>query len=144
MLETHSRGHVFVSKKRGTEADEFEGDDVFVAKKSMLPSLATENDPATTLASARHEFGEHGGVNMSIEASTTFTVMEPKTMCHMFAGELSPNHDFFIYIRHFNPTVLNIGRLMASLEGTEASYCTASSNQLIFRPMWGKNTTVNK
>ncbi|KAK8644377.1 hypothetical protein V6N13_123686 [Hibiscus sabdariffa] len=61
MLETHSRGHVFVSKKRGTEADEFEGDDVFVAKKSMLPSLATENDPATTLASARHEFGEHRG-----------------------------------------------------------------------------------
>ncbi|KAL4387669.1 hypothetical protein GQ457_09G016290 [Hibiscus cannabinus] len=98
MPETQSHDHVFVGKKRGTGADDFEGDDVFVAKKSMLPSMAIENDPAAALASARHEFGEHGGVNMSIEASTTFTVMEPKTMCRMFSA----------------------------LEGTEAAYCTAS------------------
>ncbi|KAL4369038.1 hypothetical protein GQ457_05G026770 [Hibiscus cannabinus] len=127
MSETQSRGHVFVGKKRGTGADDFDGDTVFVAKKSMLNSMATENDPATALASARHEFGEHGGVNMSIEASATFTVMEPKTMCRMFAGELGPDRDFFIYRRHFNPTVLNIGRLMAALKGTEAAYCTASA-----------------
>ena len=31
-------------------------------------------------AAARHEFGEHGGVNMSVEASTTFTVMDPETI----------------------------------------------------------------
>ena len=30
-------------------------------------------DPIEALANIRHEFGEHGGVNMSIEASTTFT-----------------------------------------------------------------------
>ncbi|KAK8682292.1 hypothetical protein V6N13_054684 [Hibiscus sabdariffa] len=131
MPETQSRGHVFVGKKRGTGADDFEGDDVFVAKKSMFPSMATENDHVAALASARHEFDEHGGVNMSIEASATFTVMEPKTMRRMFAGELNPDHDFFIYSRHFNPTVLNIGRLMAALEGTEAAYCTASGMSAI-------------
>jgi methionine-gamma-lyase len=67
-------------------------------------------DPAQGLANARHEFGEHGGVNMSIEASTTFTVMEPETMRRMFSGELGPERDFFIYSRHFNPTVLNLGK----------------------------------
>ena len=34
----------------------------------------TPTDPVERLAALRHEFGEHGGVNMSIEASTTFTV----------------------------------------------------------------------
>ncbi|TYJ19575.1 hypothetical protein E1A91_A09G200700v1 [Gossypium mustelinum] len=63
---------------------------------------------------------------MSIEASATFTVMEPETMRRMFTGELGPDRDFFIYSRHFNPTVLNLGRQMAALEGTEAAYCTAS------------------
>ncbi|XP_039046641.1 methionine gamma-lyase-like [Hibiscus syriacus] len=131
MAGTQSRGHVFAGKKRGTAADDFDGDDVFVTKKSMLPTMATETDPAAALASARHEFGEHGGVNMSIEASATFTVMEPETMRRMFAGELGPDRDFFIYSRHFNPTVLNLGRLMAALEGTEAAYCTASGMSAI-------------
>ncbi|CAI0408880.1 unnamed protein product [Linum tenue] len=54
----------------------------------MLPPGGVWEDPAAALASARHEFGEHGGVNMSIEASATFTVMEPETMRRMFAGEL--------------------------------------------------------
>jgi len=88
-------------------------------------------DPAQGLANARHEFGEHGGVNMSIEASATFTVMEPETMTRMFNGELGPERDFFIYSRHFNPTVLNLGRQMAALEGTEAAYCTASGMSAI-------------
>jgi len=88
-------------------------------------------DPAQGLANARHEFGEHGGVNMSIEASATFTVMEPETMKRMFSGELGPERDFFIYSRHFNPTVLNLGRQMAALEGTEAAYCTSSGMSAI-------------
>jgi len=88
-------------------------------------------DPAQGLANARHEFGEHGGVNMSIEASATFTVMEPDTMRKMFSGELGPERDFFIYSRHFNPTVLNLGRQMAALEGTEAAYCTSSGMSAI-------------
>ncbi|XP_047092978.1 methionine gamma-lyase-like [Lolium rigidum] len=86
-----------------------------------------ESDPAAALAAVRHEFGEHGGVNMSIEASITFTVMEPDTMRRLFAGELGPERDdLYIYSRHFNPTVLALGRQIAVLEGTEAAYCTAS------------------
>ncbi|PKI64354.1 hypothetical protein CRG98_015214 [Punica granatum] len=103
-----------------------------VSKKPMLsvPGAAWD-DPAAALASARHEFGEHGGVNMSIEVSTTFTVMEPEIMRRMFAGELGPARNFFIYSRHFNPTVLNLSRQMAALEGTEAGYCTASGMSAI-------------
>ncbi|XP_061368417.1 methionine gamma-lyase-like [Gastrolobium bilobum] len=100
------------------------------AAKKLTPWSA-DMDPAAALASARHEFGEHGGVNMSIEASATFTVMEPETLRRMFAGELGPERDFFIYSRHFNPTVLNLSRQMAALEGTEAAYCTASGMSAI-------------
>ncbi|KAG6407746.1 hypothetical protein SASPL_130743 [Salvia splendens] len=108
------------SKKRPVSSS---SSDPFPAAKKHHPHA---EDPVAALANARHEFGEHGGVNMSIEASATFTVMEPETMRRMFAGELGPDRDFFIYSRHFNPTVLGLGRLMAAMEGTEAAYCTAS------------------
>ncbi|KAJ3682152.1 hypothetical protein LUZ60_014725 [Juncus effusus] len=96
-----------------------------------LSKRLREDDPAAALASARHEFGEHGGVNMSIEASATFTVMEAETLKRLFAGELGPDRDYFVYSRHFNPTVLNLGRQMAAMEGTEAAYCTASGMSAI-------------
>ncbi|KAM3379905.1 methionine gamma-lyase-like [Capsicum galapagoense] len=89
------------------------------------------DDPTAALANVRHEFGEHGGVNMSIEASITFTVMESENLPRMFTGELGPDSNFFIYGRHFNPTVLNLSRLMAALEGTEAAYCTSSGMSAI-------------
>ncbi|XP_022970043.1 methionine gamma-lyase-like [Cucurbita maxima] len=85
-----------------------------------------EEDPAASLAAVRPEFGEHGGVNLSIENSISFTVMEAETMRKMFEGELGPEQDCFIYSRHFNPTVMALGRQMAALEGTEAAYCTSS------------------
>ncbi|RDX91559.1 Methionine gamma-lyase, partial [Mucuna pruriens] len=116
--------YVLATQKR-IRSDDMDGSD---AKKLTLHG---DVDPAAALASARHEFGEHGGVNMSIEASATFTVMEPETMRRMFTGELGPDRDFFIYSRHFNPTVLNLSRLMAALEGTEAAYCTASGMSAI-------------
>ncbi|XP_055819562.1 methionine gamma-lyase-like [Solanum dulcamara] len=100
------------------------------AQKPMKHHLILE-DPAAALANVRHEFGEHGGVNMSIESSITFTVIEPENLSRMFAGEVGPDHDFFIYSRHFNPTVLNLSRLMAALEGTEAAYCTSSGMSAI-------------
>ena len=34
-------------------------------------------DPQQAIADAWHEIGEHGGVNISIGARTTFTVMTP-------------------------------------------------------------------
>ena len=84
-------------------------------------------NPIEVLADLRHEFGEHGGVNMSIEASSTFTVIDPSTMPDIFAGRKGPETGgCFLYGRHFNPTVYNLGRQLAALEGTESAYCTAS------------------
>ncbi len=86
-------------------------------------------DPIASLANLRHEFGEHGGVNMSIEVSTTFTVMEPHTMPEIFAGRRGPDEEqggCYLYGRHFNPTVYVLGRELAAIEGTEAAYCTSS------------------
>ncbi len=85
------------------------------------------SNPVEDLARLRHEFGEHGGVNMSIEASSTFTVVDPATMPDIFAGRKGPDSGgCYLYGRHFNPTVYNLGRQLAALEGTEAAYCSAS------------------
>jgi len=85
------------------------------------------NDPVERLAALRHEFGEHGGVNMSIEASTTFTVMEAGTMPEIFQGQLGPDEGgCYLYGRHFNPTVYVLGRQLAAMEGAQAGYCTGS------------------
>ncbi|XP_019447473.1 PREDICTED: methionine gamma-lyase-like [Lupinus angustifolius] len=127
MADTTNQGMTYLpNKKRSVLEDlDLDGKD---AKKLVLSSSLSGSlvDPAASLANARHEFGEHGGVNMSIEASATFTVLEPDTTRRMFSGELGPDQDYFIYSRHFNPTVMNLSRKLAALEGTEAAYCTAS------------------
>ncbi len=87
--------------------------------------MSTQN-PIERLAKTRHEFGEHGGVNMSIEASTTFTVMQPGTMPELFEGRKSAPEGCYLYGRHFNPTVYHLGQQLAAIEGTEAAYCAAS------------------
>lgn len=84
-------------------------------------------DPQRSLAEMRHEFGEHGGVNMSIETSTTFTVRQAATMPQIFEGRRGPEHGgCYLYGRHFNPTVYVLGKQLAALEGTESAYCTSS------------------
>jgi len=84
-------------------------------------------DPVQSFAGLRHEFGEHGGVNMSVEASTTFTVINPTTMPEIFQGHLGPDTGgCYLYGRHFNPTVYVLGRQIAAYEGAEAGYCTSS------------------
>ena len=83
-------------------------------------------NPVERLADTRHEFGEHGGVNMSIEASTTFTVMKPGTMPELFEGRKAAPEGCYLYGRHFNPTVYELGQQLAAIEGTEAAYCSAS------------------
>ena len=89
-------------------------------------------NPVETLANTRHEFGEHGGVNMSVEASTTFTVMHSNTMPEIFGGKKGPDQGgCYLYGRHFNPTVYNLGKQLAALEGTEAAYCSASGMSAI-------------
>jgi len=90
-------------------------------------SSSSRFDPLEALAATRHEFGEHGGVNMSVETSTTFTVMHGETMPEIFRGVLGPDHGgCYLYGRHFNPTVSVLGRQLAAIEGTESGYCTAS------------------
>lgn len=90
-------------------------------------------DPLRAMAQARHEFGEHGGVNLSIEASTTFTVMAATMMPRLFHGEggpfsnaAGPTGGCYLYGRHFNPTVFTFGRMLAAMESTEAGYATSS------------------
>ncbi|MFQ5529090.1 MAG: aminotransferase class I/II-fold pyridoxal phosphate-dependent enzyme [Gemmatimonadota bacterium] len=84
-------------------------------------------DPIESLADMRHEFGEHGGVNMSIETSTTFTVMQADTLPEIFGGAKGPEEGgCFLYGRHFNPTVYVLGKQIAALEGAGGGYCTAS------------------
>ena len=87
----------------------------------------SRRNPVESMSAIHHEFGEHGGVNMSVEASTTFTVMDPGTMPEIFAGTKGPEQGgCYLYGRHFNPTVFNLARQLAAMEGTQAAYCTAS------------------
>ena len=89
-------------------------------------------NPIESLADLRHEFGEHGGVNMSIEASTTFTVLEAELLPKLFQGKVGPEAGgYYLYGRHYNPTVYVLGRQLAALEGTEAGYCTSSGMSAI-------------
>lgn len=89
-------------------------------------------DPIESLADMRHEFGEHGGVNMSVETSTTFTVMHAEMMPELFRGRRGPDSDgCYLYGRHFNPTVYVLGKQIAAMEGAEAGYCTASGMSAI-------------
>lgn len=89
-------------------------------------------DPVESLANMRHEFGEHGGVNMSIETSTTFTVLNADLMPEIFQGRRGPDSGgCYLYGRHFNPTVYVLGRQLAALEGAQAGYCTASGMSAI-------------
>lgn len=90
------------------------------------------HQPLEALARVRRAFGEHGGVNRSIEASTTFTVLEAGIMPEIFQGLRSPETGgCYLYGRHFNPTVYALGRELAALEGTEAAHCTASGMSAI-------------
>ena len=82
--------------------------------------------PVEALARARHEFGEHGGVNASIESSVTFTVMKADTLPELFHGAATPEQGCYLYGRHYNPTVIHFARMLAAMEGTESAHCTAS------------------
>ncbi len=92
-----------------------------------MKPVPTPFDPVAAMALARHEFGEHGGVNLSIEASTTFTVMHAGVMPEIFQGRRGPDSGgCYLYGRHFNPTVYALGHQLAAMEGAEAGYCTSS------------------
>ncbi|PNH12499.1 Methionine gamma-lyase [Tetrabaena socialis] len=84
-------------------------------------------DPQDRLTAGRREFGEFGGVNASVEISTTFTVLDADTLSAIFTGDVGPEKGgCYVYGRAFNPTVRHLGRLLASMEGCEAAYPCSS------------------
>eukprot|EP00877_Chromochloris_zofingiensis_P010162 jgi/Chrzof1/539/Cz01g19150.t1 len=84
-------------------------------------------DPMQRLAECAREFGEYGGVNASVEVSTTFTVLKASTLPAIFSGECGPEKGAcYVYGRSFNPTVRGLGRQLAALEQTEAGYACSS------------------
>lgn len=84
-------------------------------------------DPIESLAALPRNYGGQGGVNPSIEPSTTFAFEgSDGAMDDFFSGESGPDQGVFSYSRHYNPTVLHLARQLAALEGTEAAYCTSS------------------
>ncbi len=74
----------------------------------------------------RRKFGEWGGVNESIEPSTTFTTMRPEIMKDMFEGKVGVENGCFLYARHFAPNSLSLGLRLAAMEDMEIAYPTAS------------------
>eukprot|EP00823_Brevimastigomonas_motovehiculus_P008814 TRINITY_DN825_c0_g1_i1.p1 TRINITY_DN825_c0_g1~~TRINITY_DN825_c0_g1_i1.p1 ORF type:complete len:449 (-),score=74.59 TRINITY_DN825_c0_g1_i1:489-1835(-) len=90
--------------------------------------------PEDRIASIQ-SFGEFGGVNASIEASTTYTVLRSDELPQIFSGKKGVkitsfdnlhSGGFYLYSRHLNPTVLLLGREVAAMEGAEAGYPCAS------------------
>ena len=89
-------------------------------------------NPEQALWHIRREFGEHGGVAPSISRSSTFTVLDPGIMPDIFKGVRGPEKGgYFLYSRHFNPTVDTLARELAALENTEAAICTSSGMSAI-------------
>lgn len=68
-------------------------------------------------------FGEYGGVNPSIEDSSTYTFLSPDKMKELFDHEIE---GCFLYSRHWNPTNKCLADALAKLEGAEAAIVTAS------------------
>lgn len=68
-------------------------------------------------------FGEYGGVNPSIEDSSTFTFLTSEKMSELFEHEIE---GCFLYSRHLNPTNNYLARAIAEMEGSELCIITAS------------------
>ncbi len=68
-------------------------------------------------------FGEFGGVNPSIEDSSTYTFMSPEKMQELFEHEIE---GCFLYSRHWNPTNKYLAGALARMEDCEACQVSAS------------------
>ncbi len=84
--------------------------------------MAKKTDPATAIQNLKH-FGEFGGVNPSITDSATFTFMTEEEMIKAFHGE---TEGCFLYSRHWNPSNKYLAEALATMEGTESAWVTAS------------------
>lgn len=68
-------------------------------------------------------FGEYGGVNPSIEDSSTYTFLRADKMEEVFEKEIE---GCYLYSRHWNPTNRYLSEALAKLENTESALVTAS------------------
>lgn len=73
-------------------------------------------------------FGEFGGVNPSIEDSSTYTFLQAKKMSELFEKEIE---GCYLYSRHMNPTNRYLSLALAKMEGTESALVTASGMSAI-------------
>lgn len=78
--------------------------------------------PANAIQDLQY-FGEFGGVNPSIEDSSTFTFLRAASMEELFEVE---KEGCYLYSRHTNPNNKYLGDALAGMEGTEAGHCAAS------------------
>ncbi len=79
-------------------------------------------NPAKAIQDLQY-FGEFGGVNPSIEDSSTFTFLNAKKMEETFEKEVE---GCYLYSRHWNPTNHYLSDALAKMENTEAAVVTAS------------------
>jgi methionine-gamma-lyase len=79
-------------------------------------------DPAQNIQNLQY-FGEFGGVNPSIEDSSTYTFLKAAKMEEVFEKEAE---GCYLYSRHWNPTNRYLSQALAKLEDTEAAAVTAS------------------
>lgn len=79
-------------------------------------------DPAQNIQNLQY-FGEFGGVNPSIEDSSTYTFLKASKMEEVFEKEVE---GCYLYSRHWNPTNRYLSQALAKLENTESAVVTAS------------------
>lgn len=79
-------------------------------------------NPAKNIQDLQY-FGEFGGVNPSIEDSSTFTFLKANKMEEVFEKEVE---GCYLYSRHWNPTTRYLSDALAKLENTESAVVTSS------------------
>lgn len=78
--------------------------------------------PADSIQDLQY-FGEFGGVNPSIEDSSTYTFLHANAMEELFE---TAKEGCYLYARHTNPNNKYLSDALAGMEGTEAAHCAGS------------------
>ncbi len=79
-------------------------------------------DPAQNIQNLQY-FGEFGGVNPSIEDSSTYTFLKADKMEEVFEKGIE---GCYLYSRHWNPTNRYLSQALAKMENTESAAVTSS------------------
>ncbi len=79
-------------------------------------------NPARSIQDLQY-FGEFGGVNPSIEDSSTYTFLKADKMEEVFEREVE---GCYLYSRHWNPTNRYLSQAIAKMENVESAVVTAS------------------